>query len=72
MSAAYIQMDSRLILSLKQNTMNPDQTAPKRAVWSGPILFEILVIKAHEQQREQMTIAINSGKMVRVSEWVWL
>ena len=26
---------------MEANNMNPDQTASKEAVWSGPILFEI-------------------------------
>ena len=37
----YIQMHFRLPLVIDANTMNPDQTAPKEAVWSGFILFAI-------------------------------
>ena len=32
-SAAFIQMHSNFMM--EANTMNPDQTAPKRAVWPG-------------------------------------
>ena len=38
-SAAYIQMHFRLLFIMEANSMNPDQTAPKGAVWSGFILF---------------------------------
>ena len=27
--------------TMESNSMNPDQTAPKGAVWSGPILFAL-------------------------------
>ena len=40
-TAAYIQMHSRQLFTMEANTMNPDQTSPKRAVWSGSILFAI-------------------------------
>ena len=35
------------------NTMNPDQTASKEAVWSGFILFEILATKVHYKQKRK-------------------
>ena len=41
MPAAYIQVHFRLDFIIEANTMNPDQTAPKGAVWSGSILFTI-------------------------------
>ena len=51
---------------MEANTMNPDQTAPKGAVWSGSILFAIKIIKVHKQMREQTTIiVINSGEKVK-------
>ena len=40
-SAAYIQVHFRLDFIMEVNTMNPDQTAPFGAVWSGSILFAI-------------------------------
>ena len=41
-SAAYNQRHfSDYFLITEANTMNPDQTAPKGAVWSGSILFAI-------------------------------
>ena len=47
MSAAYIQMHVRLILIMEENTLNPDQTAPKGAALSGFILFKIEASKVH-------------------------
>ena len=41
MSAAYIQVHFRLDSIMESNIMNPDQTAPLGAVWSGSILFAI-------------------------------
>ena len=38
----YIQEDFGLLLTINANIMNPDQTAPKGAVWSGSILFSII------------------------------
>ena len=40
-SAAYIQVHFRLNFIMEATTMNPDQTAPMEAVWSGSILFGI-------------------------------
>ena len=34
MSAAYIQMPISVLFIMEENTMNPDQTAPLRAVQS--------------------------------------
>ena len=44
-SAAYIQVHyiCRLNVRIEANNMSPDQTAPFRAVWSGPISFAIWV-----------------------------
>ena len=41
MSAACIQVHFKLDSILEGNTINPDQTAPKGAVWSGSMLFAI-------------------------------
>ena len=41
MAAAYIQVLFRLDFNMEANTMNPDQTAPLRAVQAGSILFAI-------------------------------
>ena len=38
-SAAYIQVHFRLDFIMEANTMDPDQTAPLGAAWSGSILF---------------------------------
>ena len=43
MSAAYIQMYLLLDFIMEANNMNPDQTAPFGAVWSGFILFAIKI-----------------------------
>ena len=40
-SAAYTQMHFKNIFIMEANTMNPDQTAPKGAVWSGSIVFAL-------------------------------
>ena len=47
--------------------MNPDETAPKGAVWSGFILFANQATKVHKQKREQTTIAVNSEKRLTIS-----
>ena len=39
MSAAYIQIHYKNTFTMESNTINPDQTTPKGAVWSEPILF---------------------------------
>ena len=44
--------------AMEANTLNPDQTAPKGAVCSGSILFEIMATKVHKQ----MTNVVNGGK----------
>ena len=41
MSAAYIQMHFRIDFFMEANNVNLDQTAPKEAIWSGPIKFAI-------------------------------
>ena len=38
-SPAYIQVHFRQDFFMETNNMNPDQTAPKGAVWSGFIVF---------------------------------
>ena len=60
MSAAFIQMHSRLI-STEANTMNPDQTAP-----TGSILFAIQVMEILKQKREQTAFVGNSRKWVNL------
>ena len=40
-SSAYTQVHFRFDLILEANSMNPDQTAPLGAVWSGTIMFAI-------------------------------
>ena len=47
MSAAYIEMHSKLLFIIDAKTMNPDQTAPKG------ILFAMLASELHKQIREQ-------------------
>ena len=42
------------------------QTAPKRAVCSGSILFATQSTKVHTRMREQTTIIINVGERVIV------
>ena len=42
-------------LSTGANTMNPDQTAPAGAVWSGFILIALLVMKFIKHKSEQTT-----------------
>ena len=42
-------------LIMDANYMNPDQTAPKGAVWFGSILFAFVAIKVHKQMRKRMT-----------------
>ena len=38
---------------MEANTMIPDHIAPKRAVWSGSILFVIYIPKIYIQMSEQ-------------------
>ena len=45
-------------LILEANSMNPDQTAPKGAVWSGSILFANMATKGQKQMREQPTMVV--------------
>ena len=40
-SDAYIQAHFKLDYIMDANTIGPDQTAPKGAVWSGSLLFAI-------------------------------
>ena len=50
-SAAYIQIDFRILLIMESYTMNPDQTAPEGAVWSGCILFAIYATEVDKQMK---------------------
>ena len=63
MSDASIQITWEYTFTMKANTMNFDQTAPKGADWSGFILFAIKDTKVRKQMREQTTI-VNDRKMV--------
>ena len=54
------------------NTMNPDQTAPREAVWPGSILFATYTSKVYGQASEQTTTVMNNGKMVKLLNWYWL
>ena len=51
-----------VLLALKSNSMNPNQTAHKRAVWSGFLLFAIKATKVHHQMTKQTTIVVNGWK----------
>ena len=42
--------------------MNPGQTAPKGAVWSGFVLFAIKATKVHKQMKMQVIIAVSGAK----------
>ena len=60
---------------IEANTMNPDQTAPKGAVWSGSLLFAILATKVHiKQMRMQTTTVVLDGKgdEKELSEVSWI
>ena len=62
-SAAYFHIQPRTpLLSVEANTMNPDQTASKGAVWSDCILFAIWPTKVHRQMREQTAVLWMTGK----------
>ena len=50
-SAANIQEHFILNFIVEINTVNPDQTAPFRAVWPRSILFAIKATQEHEQTR---------------------
>ena len=50
--------------------MNPDPTAPSRAVSSGSILFAILAFKLYNQKSEKMTIVMNGGKRFNKNEYL--
>ena len=46
------------IFTMDKNTMNPNQNAPKGAVWSRSILLAIYATNVNKQMREQMTIVL--------------
>ena len=54
------------------NIMNPDQTAPRGAVWPGSILFATYTSKVCEQVSEQTTTVKNGGERVKLLNWYWL
>ena len=43
---------------LHANSVNPDQTAPEGAVWSGSTLFAEMTFKNHKQMTKQTTIVV--------------
>ena len=45
----YIEMHIIHILIMEANTMSPDQTALKGAVWSGSIVFAIEAFNVYKQ-----------------------
>ena len=63
MSTTYIQMHFRLLLIMKVNTMNPDQTSPIKEQFdmSVYIVCNIYATKVYEQMREPRTVAKKKG-----------
>ena len=43
---------------IQANSVDPDQTALKGAVWSGSTLFAKMTFKSHKQMTKQMTIVV--------------
>ena len=55
------------IFTMEANTLDPDQTAPSGAVWSGSILFtKFQASKVHKQMKEPTTIVVIGGKALKV------
>ena len=69
MGLIYTQMHFRLLLIMEANTMNPYQTAPKRAVWSGSILFASKASKVYKQISEQTPIVDIAVKTLCSRNW---
>ena len=57
-SAAFICLPYWLNVSIEANSVDPDQTAPTVAVWSGSKLFVGEVSKTFKQMKKQMTFVV--------------
>ena len=70
MSAAYIQMHSRLDFITEANHMNPDQTAPHRSslIWVH-IVYNIGNLKTYAEERGRRQKTWFAGKgLIQISE----
>ena len=57
---------------IQANSVDPDQTAPRGAVWSGSTLFAKMTFKNHKQMTKQTTIiVIGALRVKRRTCWLW-
>ena len=50
---------------IQANSVDPDQTAPKGAVWSGSTLFAKNDFKNHKQMTKQTTMVVTGALRVK-------
>ena len=53
-------------ICIQANSVDPDQTAPRKAVWSASTLFVKMTLN-HKQMTKQMTIVVTGS--LRVKKW---
>ena len=51
---------------MEENGVDPDQTAPTGAVWSGPTLFVIKLLKHFIRQQKRMTFIVIDALRVNI------
>ena len=58
LSAEYFLQTFQTYFCIQANSVDPDQTAPKGAVWSGSTLFAKMTFLNHKQTTKQTTIVV--------------
>ena len=58
--------------SIQANCVDPDQAAPRGAVWSGSTLFPKMTFKNHKQMTKQTTIVVIGSLRIKGSVCVKL
>ena len=53
---------------IQANSVDPDQTAPRGAVWSGSTLFAEMTFKNHKQMTKQTTFVVIGSLRVKYSD----
>ena len=51
---------------IQANSVDPDQTAPLGAVWSGSTLFAEMAFKNHKQMTKQTTVVVIGALRVKI------
>ena len=59
----------QICFSIQANSEDPDQTAPRGAVWSGSTLFAKNDFKNHKQMTKQTTIVVIGSLRVKASRF---